>query len=119
MRLPMMVIARALALIWAAFWTFFFVAESWAWRAPARILTFWSGAGLVFMILALVPWGWEMTGGVLLAVAGPSIGLAYAIWSPAGLPLSNRMITNAFLSGPPLLAGLLLLIRHRAVAARA
>ena len=46
-------IARALALLWAGFWICFFVAESWAWRSPWRVMAFWAGVGLAFSILAL------------------------------------------------------------------
>ena len=113
MRTSVVVIARALALVWAGFWALFFVLESLAWHAPARVMTFWSVTGLLFVVLAIAPWAWEVTGGVLLIVAGPLIGAAYAIWSPPHLPLSARVITNAVLCGPPFLAGMLLLLQPR------
>ena len=105
--------------MWAGFWALFFVMESLAWHAPARVMAFWSGVGLAFVVLALLPWKWEATGAVVLAVAGPLIGAAYAIWSPPHLPLSARVITNAVLGGPPLVAGLLLLVRPKLIPARA
>jgi len=68
MEIRRVLIARALALLWAGFWIFFFVAEGRAWRSPWWVMTFWYGVGLVFTVLALVPWKWETTGGVLLVV---------------------------------------------------
>jgi hypothetical protein len=118
-RLGIMLIARALALLWAGFWIFFFVAESWVWHSPMRVMALWAGVGLAFVILAIVPWGWEVAGGVLLVVVGFLIGVAYTIWPPPRLPLTSRVITTVALSGPPLVAGILFLIHPRAVTARA
>jgi len=66
----MVFIARALALLWAGFWIWFFVAEGWAWRSPWRVMALWAAVGLAFSILALLPWKWQTTGGVLLVVSG-------------------------------------------------
>jgi hypothetical protein len=118
MQLRMVIMARALALLWAGFWAFFFVAEARVFRTPMRVTLLWAGIGLLFLILALVPWGWERGGGALLAVAGLSIGLAYAIWAPPRLPIPSRVITNVLLAGPPLAAGIVFLMHHRAGATR-
>jgi len=109
----MVFVARALALSWAVFWLFFFVAESWVWRTPARVFASWAGLGLLFVILALVSWRWEATGGLLLVVVGVLIGVAYTIWPPPRLPLVSRVMTTV-LSGPPLVAGILFLRHDRA-----
>jgi hypothetical protein len=119
MRLPMVFIARALALVWAGFWIFFVVAESWVFRTPARLVLPWAGLLLLFLMVALAPWRWEVTGGVLLMGVGVLAGTAYTIWPPAGLPLASRVMTTVVFAGPPLLAGILFLIDHRAVTARA
>jgi hypothetical protein len=63
-------VARALALSWAGFWMFFFVAESAAWHTPVRVLLAWVGMGLLFVFMALVPWRWETAGGLLLMASG-------------------------------------------------
>lgn len=117
MKLPMVLIARVLALLWAVFWLFFIVVESLVWRTPALLMASWVGLGLLFLILALLPWRREGTGGLLLAVAGLLVGVAYAIWAPPGLPLASRVITTIVFSGPPLVAGILFLSHHRAVTA--
>jgi hypothetical protein len=116
-KLRIVFIARVLALFWAAFWLFFFVAESLAWRTPALVAAPWVALGLLFVILALAPFRWEATGGVLLVAVGLLLGVAYAIWAPPGLPLASRVITIVVLSGPPLGTGILCLRHHGAVTA--
>jgi hypothetical protein len=73
-------------------------------------MAFWAGAGLAFMILALVPWRWETSGGVLLVVAGLLIAVVYARWAMPRLPFTTRAITTVVFGGPPLVAGILFLI---------
>lgn len=119
MKLWMVFIARLLALLWAVFWLFFFVAESLTWCTPALVAASWAGMGLLFVALALLPWRKEVTGGLLLVVTGLLTGMAYAIWAPPGLPLASRVITTVVFSGPPLVAGILFLRHHRAVTAGA
>ncbi len=114
-KLRMVFIARVLAVLWAVFWLFVFVAESLAWRTPALVTTSWAGVGLLFVILALVPWRWELSGGLVLVVVAFLIAAAYAIWAPPGLPVLSRVITAVVLSGPPLVAGILFLRHHCAL----
>jgi hypothetical protein len=102
-------IARALSLFWSAFWTIFFVAESWAWDTPLPLALPWVGAGLLFILLALLPWRWQTTGGILLIIAGFLIGAGYVVWGPPSLPLAGRVISTVTLSLPPLIAGILFL----------
>jgi hypothetical protein len=108
--------ARALALLWAGFWMVFVVAESWAWHTPVPVALPWVSVGLLFVLLALVPWRWEVTGGLLLVIAGLSAGVADAIWSAEQVPVASRAATVVVLGGPPLAAGLLFLMRHAASA---
>ncbi|MFB3778893.1 MAG: hypothetical protein ACE141_14845 [Bryobacteraceae bacterium] len=75
--------------------------------------------GLLFVVLALVPWRRELSGGLLLLAAGLLTGVAYAICAPLGLPLASRVQTTVFFSGPPLVAGILFLRHHRATKAAA
>ena len=78
----------------------------------------WLGLGLLFVLLALLPWRWELAGGVLLMVAGLSSAVAYAIWSPQGLPAASRALTILVFGGPPIAAGILFLAHRRAMSAR-
>jgi len=112
MQTSAVIIARGLALLWAGFWLFFFVTESLAWHTPVTVMAFWTGVSLVFVILALVPWRWELSGGILLVIAGLCAGMVYAIKAPPGLSLAVRVITAVVFGVPPIVAGLVLLV-HR------
>jgi hypothetical protein len=111
-------LARALALLWAGFWLFFFAVESIAWHTPVGAMMPWVAAGLFFAVVAVVPWRWELGGALLLASVGAVAAIAYAIWSPVGLPAISRALTIGVLGGPPIVAGVLFLIHDRAAASR-
>ncbi len=73
-------IARVLALLWVVFRLFFFVVEPVVvGRTPALVAASWAAVGLLFVILALLPWRKEATGGFLFVVAGLLIGMAYGV----------------------------------------
>jgi len=110
-------VARLLALVWAVFWLVFFLVESLAWHTPALITAAWAGLGVLLVVLALLPWGREAAGGLLLAATGVLVGVFYAIWAPPGLPDATRLITIAVFSLPPVVAGMLFLKHHRTVTA--
>ena len=125
MKLWMVYGARALALLWAGFWIYFVVASVVVEGASGRVMVFWAAVLLLFVILALAPWRWEKTGGLLLVVMSLAIGVTYAIASAAivrndgsRLSLAVRVITTIVFTGPPLVAGILFLRHHRSVAAR-
>jgi len=107
-----------LALSWAGFRMVFFIAESVAWHTPVSMALPWIGAGLLFVFMAVVPWRWQMTGGLLLMIIGSSGGVAYSIWSPPQLPLVSRVLTTVVFSAPPLAAGILFLMHRRALTAK-
>jgi hypothetical protein len=78
----------------------------------------WIGIGLLFVLLALIPWRWESVGGTLLIAAGLLAGVAYAIlWWRAPLDLGTRLLTTFVFGAPPIAAGLLFLT-HRQASAR-
>jgi hypothetical protein len=111
----MVYFARALALLWAGFWTFFFIAESLVWHARLDRMTIWVAAGLVFVILALVAWRWEVAGGLVLIAVGVLAALAYAIWGPRELSVSIRGVTLLAFGVPPVAAGILFLLHHHGI----
>ncbi len=126
MKLWMVYTARALALLWAGFWIFFFVGSVLV-PGPIAVHVILVGAAplLLFLILALIPWRWELIGGLLLLVMSVIIGAIYAIGSAAivrregsGLPMAIRLITTIAFSGPPLVAGILFLLHHRLLTSR-
>jgi hypothetical protein len=97
--------ARALVLLWAGFWVYFFVGSVMVEPTPGHVVAVGSAVLLVFAILALVPCRWEAAGGLLLVVMSWLIGAAYAI-------------TAVVFTGPPLVAGILFLLHHRIVSTR-
>ena len=118
--------ARALALLWAGFWIYFFVGSVVVEPPAGYVMVVGAAVLLLFVILALVPWRWEAAGGLLLVVMSLLIGVTYAIASGAivrrdgsRLPVAIRAITTAVFTGPPLVAGILFLIHRRSVTARA
>jgi hypothetical protein len=111
-------IARMLALLWAGFWTFFFVAECRAWKTPGRTAAIWAGIGMLFLIAAVVPWAWERSGGILLSVLGVLVGVVYRLWAPPRLSFASRATTALTLCGPPIIAGTIFLMHRRTLAAR-
>jgi hypothetical protein len=114
MRPTGVLLARALALLWAGFWLFFIVAESLAWHTPLALMVPWVLAGLFFGLAALLPWRWEAAGGRLLIGIGLVASLAYAAWSPSGLPAWSRALTLFVFGAPPIVAGVLFLVHDRA-----
>jgi hypothetical protein len=94
--------ARALALIWACWWTLFgLLAGMGEGYNLLGILRHAAVPGLVFLVAAVFAWRWEAIGGVLLLLAG--LGTLVVFWfahTPEGL---------LTLTLPPLVAGLLLI----------
>jgi hypothetical protein len=107
--------ARGLALLWSGFWTFFFIAESLVWHTPVYRMAVWLSVGLIFVMLALVAWRWEVAGGLMLIAAGVFAALAYAVWGPRELSFASRMTTLVIFGVPPAGAGALFLIHHHGV----
>ena len=57
-------VARALALIWAGWWTFFGLASGLAeGLSPAGVLLHATLPGLIFLVSAVITWRWEAIGG--------------------------------------------------------
>jgi hypothetical protein len=110
--------ARALALLWAGFWVFFFIAESLAWHTPIDRMAMWVGLGLLFLVAALAGWRWEVVGGALLITVGVAAAIAYAVWGPRELRFTVRMITLVVFGVPPVVAGALFLVHHHGIRSR-
>jgi len=108
-------LARALALLWAGFWTFFFIAESLAWHTPLGRVTTWVAVALASVIVALMPWRREVSGGLALIVVGVLAALTYAIFGPRELSLATRVTTLLAFGVPSVTAGALFLIHHHGV----
>jgi hypothetical protein len=107
-------VARTLAMLWALFWTSFFLAESLAWQTPLDRTAMWVALGLGFLALAVLAWRREVAGGVGLIAAGLLAASAYAAWAPSGLSVAVRVTTILAFGVPPVAAGALFLVHHRA-----
>jgi len=97
--------ARALALLWAGWWTVFFIAESLATQTPLDRMGIWVAIGLVFLAAALAAWRWERPGGLVLLGVGVLAALAYGMWGPRELPVAVRLLTLLVFGAPPAIAG--------------
>jgi hypothetical protein len=97
-------IARALALAWGGWWTFFGLASGIGERlTPLGVLMHTLLPGGLFLATALLVWRWERVGAVLL--------LLEALLAAAYAGLGHRWLTFLLLTLalPPFIAGLLLL----------
>lgn len=107
--------ARALALLWAGFWIFFAVGSSIVEPPPAGMVPRIAATGLLFLMLAVLPWRWEAAGGVLLVLTGVFFAVTYPM-AYSHLPFATRLMTAVTLAGPPLAAGVVFLLHRRAAA---
>jgi hypothetical protein len=98
---------RGIAILWAAFWFVFGIANSAVDGDPWPLVILHAALpGAFFAALALLAC-WRSRGGNILVMAATLSGAAYAgFMSHAGL--ASLAPALLFLSGPPLLAGLLL-----------
>jgi hypothetical protein len=105
--------ARILAMLWAAFWTWFGLASGIAeGLGPAGILVHTAVPGLFFVLLLLVAWRWQAVGGILLVLASLSIAVAYPLVFRR-MPLPTTIFVLLTMAVPPLLAGILFLAHWR------
>ena len=100
--------ARALALAWGGWWTFFGLASgSGEGLSPLGVLVHTLVPGGLFLATALLVWRWERPGAVLLLLEA----LLAAVY--AGLAHRWFMFLLLTLALPPFIAGLLLLTGGR------
>lgn len=101
-------LARAIALLWAAWWTFFVWAtvasEGFLWPGPAVA----AALGVLFLGSALLAWRWQHIGGLLLTVEGLLVVIGYPQMM-AGVPSATVTTVLLTLALPPLVAGALCL----------
>ncbi len=105
--------ARALAVAWAVFWTWFGLASGIAeGLSLGGVLVHTAVPGLFFAVLAAVAWRWKTLGGILLAVAGVGVGVAFVILfgRQSAIAIFLTLLTMAL---PPIVAGILLLVDCR------
>lgn len=113
MKVLLVLSARSLALLWAAIWMYFFVAETWETSTRFTAGLPWLALGILFIVLAVLPWRWEGPGSWILIATAITVGIAYTVWAPSYLATDVKALTTVAFSGPPLLSGLLLLTHWR------
>lgn len=99
--------ARAILLLWAAFWIWFGFASGLSEHlSPLGILIHTAAPGLVFAVIAAVAWRYERVAAwLLLAVAA---GILYTYNEFMGHRGTLFVLqVGSILAGPPLLAGIL------------
>jgi hypothetical protein len=103
-------IARAVALLWGAWWTFFGIASTIDSSTPQQILTASAIIIPLFMGSVLIPWKWEKPGGALLMLEGFAIFIAYARISSRPVLPSTAVFVLGLMALPLLLCGLTFLL---------
>lgn len=104
--------AHVVTILWAGAWNQFFLSESLKWGAVVSASPLWIALGLIFVLLAILPWRWEAQGGALLFTCGIGLLLSYDIWPPRQLKEGHVVILELLLALPPLIAGLVFLSRR-------
>jgi hypothetical protein len=102
------------AVLWCAFWIWFGIASAIFEQldTAGRILHVLV-PGSFFVLLLLVAWRWEATGGGLMLLAGVAICIAYPIFFGTHFPWPVVLVVLLTMALPPLLAGGLLLSHWR------
>jgi hypothetical protein len=108
------IIARTVTAAWSLFWVWFGLASARYEQLDAiGTLVHVAVPGIIFFLLLLVVWRWEMVGGGLLILASLAILVAYPLvfgprfrWQVVALVLLTMAL-------PPLLAGVLFLVHWR------
>lgn len=111
--------ARILVVCWAGCWVLFMAV--YLVSAIGKPINSEGLTGLAFMALGLtiviipvwLAWRNARVGGIVLVAEGLVISLAYLISPPGRVSTADSYLTALMLGGPPVAAGVLLLIGHR------
>lgn len=99
-------ISRALALLWAGWWTFFGLASGLVeGLSPIGVFIHTAVPGLVFLASVAVAWRWEAIGAVLLLAEGLLVLIGYPLMVHGRFPLSTITLVLLTMAVPPLAAG--------------
>jgi hypothetical protein len=111
----MRLIARALSLLWAAFWVWFGVASGVGEGFNAAgTLVHAAAPGLIFLGSALLAWRVELIGGIGLIAEGLLVCALYPMMASGRLPSQAVSFVLLTMGAPPLVAGSLFLLHWRA-----
>ena len=100
--------ARAVALIWALWWTYFGFASGLGERLSVGAVFLHAALpGLVFLAVAVFAWRYEAIGGLVLVMLGLFVCIAYPLKTCERFPLGTILFVVATMGLPPLLSGVL------------
>lgn len=108
--------ARALASVWAVWWTLFMLVSGAPERGLTGILLNSPNAlpGLLFLASAIVAWRREAAGGVMLVAVGLLLAIAFIVaGSIRPVPRSTIALMIPIIALPPIVAGILFLVSWR------
>lgn len=106
--------ARAILLLWAAFWVWFGLASGLSEHlGPMGIFIHTAAPGLVFAAIAAIAWRYERAAAWLLLAVAAGILFAYNEMMGHRGTLFVLQV-GSILAGPPLLAGVLFYLASRA-----
>jgi len=109
--------AKIISGLWAGFWIFFAVANIGSEGFSVTGLRIAVGFTLVFLISALIPWRWEMTGGIILLIEGLAIAVYYPLMVRDNFSLHTVIFLELTMALPPLLAGFMF-VHHNKIRMR-
>ncbi len=99
--------ARVIISVWCGFWLYFAIASSISEKMFADVLF----VGIPVLILFLLPWKWEKTGGLVLLIAGLTIFFGFPFLM-GGHRFWFNFVTGAMLGIIPIIAGTIFTIRQ-------
>ncbi len=111
--------ARILLVCWAAFWTYFLIANLFdnSNTVPASEQTkgyaFIITGLLIIWSLTILAWRKEMLGGATLVGLGTVLTVLYLVSPPQNMQIQNVLTTAVLLGALPLLAGMLFWISSK------
>jgi hypothetical protein len=107
-------LARIIAILWAGFWTFFGIASGLGeGLTPAGVFIHTLMPGLIFLLFMLLPWIWELGGGILLIVTGLFVCVAYPLMVHGRFPLETVIFVLLTMAIPPLVSGIMFVVISR------
>ena len=105
--------ARTLTALWALLWAAFGLLSGLGeGMGVGGVVMHTVFPGLIFVLLFLLAWSWEVTGGIVLALIGMLIAAVYPFIF-RHLPVKTIAVADLAMAAPPLLAGILFLAHWR------
>jgi len=108
----MRTLARIIAALWFGWWAFFGIASGLA-EGGGNLIFHLIFPILIFAVLLLVVWRWELVECILMILLGLIVAIAYPLPIGQNFPTTTSIFMELTMALPPLLAGLLLIAARR------